>query len=42
MSMIGSLRYLTTTRLDIEFTVRLCALSGFPTLFTLDDHSVNL
>ncbi len=38
-SMIGSLLYLTATRPDIQFAV--CMLSGFPTLFTSDDSSVN-
>jgi hypothetical protein len=41
MSLIGSLLYLTVTRPDIQFTVGLCALSGFPTLFTSDNSSVS-
>jgi hypothetical protein len=40
-SMIGSLLYLTMTRPDIQFTVGLCTLSGFPTLFTSDNSSVS-
>jgi hypothetical protein len=40
-SMISSLLYLTVTRSDIQFTVGLCALSGFPTLFTSDGNSVD-
>jgi hypothetical protein len=39
-SMIGSLLYLTVTRPGIQFVV--CALSGFPTLFTSDNYFVNL
>jgi hypothetical protein len=42
MSMIGSLLYLTVTRPYIQFTVSVCALLGFPTLFTLDNNSANL
>jgi hypothetical protein len=43
MSMIGSLLYLTATRPDIQFVVRVvCTLLGFPTLFTSDDSSANL
>jgi hypothetical protein len=38
MSMIDSLLYLTMTRLDIQFTMGLCALSGFSTLFTSDSR----
>jgi hypothetical protein len=41
-SMIGSLLYLTTTQLDIQFAVCLCTLSGFPSLFTSDCCSTNL
>jgi hypothetical protein len=41
MSMIGSLLYLTVTRPDIQFTVGLCALSVFPTLFTSNDSSAD-
>jgi hypothetical protein len=42
-SMIGSLLYLMVTRPDILFCrVPKCVLSGFPTLFTLDDNSANL
>jgi hypothetical protein len=41
-SMIGSLLYLTVTRPVIQFTVGLCALSGFPMLFTSDASSANL
>jgi hypothetical protein len=41
-SMIGSLLYLTVTQSDIQFTVFVCALSVFPTLFTSDSSSTNL
>jgi hypothetical protein len=41
-SMIGSLLYLTVTRLDIQFVVGLCALSVFPTFFISDGHSASL
>jgi hypothetical protein len=40
--MISSLLYLTVTQSDIQFTVRLCTLSDFPTLFTSDSSSANL
>jgi hypothetical protein len=42
-SIIGSLLYLTVPRLDIQFTVCLCArFHASPTLFTLDGSSTNL
>jgi hypothetical protein len=41
-SMIESLLYVTVTRSDIPFAVSVCALLGFPTLFTSDNHSVDL
>jgi hypothetical protein len=41
-SMIDSLLYLTATHPGIQFTVGLCALSAFPTLFTSDCSSTNL
>jgi hypothetical protein len=41
-SMMDSLLYLTVTRLDIQFTVCLCArFSVFPILFTSDNSSTN-
>jgi hypothetical protein len=40
--MIGSPLYLTATQSAIKFTVSVCVLSCFPTLFTLNNRSVKV